>query len=185
MHQLIRWIGLHFATSKPRRPSPLVDHRTPAGVSAGQKRWSATADRGRSRRLFGCFAALAISCFLLPLGALDALSQSAPNQPPANKDAAALQQAIRDYILAHPEVIIQSLQQAKLRAEQRQAALIKSKIIAFRKDLLDNSNAPVLGNPNGDVTLVEFFDYRCPYCRQVEPWVQTFAQARPGRSLGA
>ena len=94
-----------------------------------------------------------------------------------------LQQAIHDYILAHPEVIIQSLQQAKLKAEQRQAALIKSKIVALRKELLDDPNAPVLGNAKGDVTLVEFFDYRCPFCRQVEPWVQTLLQQDPGVRL--
>jgi protein-disulfide isomerase len=139
-------------------------------------------DRGRSRRLLGCFAALAISCVLLPLGNLAALSESAPHPPPANTDMT-LQQAIHDYILAHPEVIIQSLQQAKLKAEQRQAALIKSKIVAFKKGLIDDPNSPVLGNAKGDVTLVEFFDYRCPFCRQVEPWVQTLLQQDPGVRL--
>jgi protein-disulfide isomerase len=53
-------------------------------------------------------------------------------------------------------------------------------LIAFRKDLLEDPNAPVLGNPTGDVTLVEFFDYRCPYCRQVEPWLQTLIKEDPG-----
>jgi protein-disulfide isomerase len=36
-------------------------------------------------------------------------------------------------------------------------------------DLLHDPNSPVLGNPRGAVTVVEFFDYRCPYCKQVEP----------------
>ena len=40
--------------------------------------------------------------------------------------------------------------------------------------------APVLGNPAGDVTLVEFFDYRCPYCRQVAPWLQTLIEEDRG-----
>ena len=36
-------------------------------------------------------------------------------------------------------------------------------------DLLHDPNSPVLGNPRGAVTVVEFFDYRCPYCRIMEP----------------
>jgi protein-disulfide isomerase len=90
---------------------------------------------------------------------------------------------MHDYIIAHPEVIIESLQRAKANAERRQAVLIKSKIMAFGKDLVDDPNAPVLGNSEGDITLVEFFDYRCPFCRQVEPWLQTLINEDPGVRL--
>jgi protein-disulfide isomerase len=92
----------------------------------------------------------------------------------------AIEQAIHDYILAHPEVLIQSLRIAKEREKERLAALAKSKIGLFKKDLVDDPTAPVLGNPNGDVTLVEFFDYRCPYCRQVEPFLQALMKSDPG-----
>jgi protein-disulfide isomerase len=136
-------------------------------------------DRWQGRRKW--FIALAVSCFLFPFWSLQAFSQSggAADSGPSDK-AAALQQAIHDYILAHPEVLIQSLQQAKRMQEQRVASTVKSKIVAFRKYLLEDPNAPVLGNPAGDVTLVEFFDYRCPYCRQVEPWLQTLIKDDPG-----
>ncbi len=40
--------------------------------------------------------------------------------------------------------------------------------------------APVGGNPSGDVTLVEFFDYNCPYCRRVAPTVVELQEADPG-----
>jgi protein-disulfide isomerase len=125
---------------------------------------------------------LAVTCaFALPCS-VPALTQTtdAGKAPIAN---AALQHAIHDYILAHPEVLIESLQRAKARAEQRQAELIKSRIIALGKTLVDDPNAPILGNPKGDVTLVEFFDYRCPYCRQVEPWVQTLLKEDSGVRL--
>ena len=75
------------------------------------------------------------------------------------------------------------MREAKAKAEVQQAGLIKSKISAFSKDLVDDANAPILGNPKGDVTLVEFFDYRCPFCRQVEPWVQTLIKQDPGVRL--
>jgi protein-disulfide isomerase len=141
-------------------------------------------DRDQSGRLRSWFAAFAVSFLLLQLGGSPSLSQTASteNSPPSDNEAA-LQQAIHDYILAHPEVLIQSLQLAKAKAEQHKAALIKSKIVALRTDLVDDPNAPVLGNPKGDVTLVEFFDYRCPYCRQVEPWLQTLIKQDRGVRL--
>jgi protein-disulfide isomerase len=43
-------------------------------------------------------------------------------------------------------------------------------------DLLHDPNSPVLGNPRGAVTVVEFFDYRCPYCKQVEPALEALVK---------
>src|SRR6266403_3556178 len=42
-------------------------------------------------------------------------------------------------------------------------------VAARRHEVVDDPDAPVAGNPKGNATLVEFFDYRCPYCKQVEP----------------
>lgn len=138
-------------------------------------------DGDQSGRLRKLVTAIAAGLLFLQLANSPSLSQtaSAANSPPTDKGAA-LQQAIHDYILAHPEVLIESLQRAKARAEADQATLVKSKIVAFRKYLVDDPYAPVLGNPKGDVTLVEFFDYRCPFCRQVEPWLQTLIKDDPG-----
>lgn len=184
MLYLARWIGSHIASRKQRRASLRISAGTLLDRTADRTRCLTKADCGQSQRLHSCFAALVVSCFLLPLLTVEALPQSgtAAKPVPADKDAA-LQRTIHDYILAHPEVLIESLQLAKARAEQRHAMLIKAKIAAFRKELLDDPNAPVLGNPKGDVTLVEFFDYRCPYCRQVEPWVQTLLKRDPGLRL--
>jgi len=98
----------------------------------------------------------------------------------ASPDQDAVQRAIHDYILEHPEVLIQSLRIGKEREQQRQAALGKSMIGSFRKELLQDENAPILGNPAGDVTVVEFFDYRCPYCRQMEPSLQKLVDSDRG-----
>ena len=129
---------------------------------------------------------VAAGILFLQVSSLSGQSQSlnmaqSPNTPAApsfSKDDA-IQQTIHDYILAHPEVIIESLQLAKSRQQEHFAATIKSKIVSLRKDLLGDAEAPVLGNPAGDVTLVEFFDYRCPYCRKVEPWVQALIKEDP------
>jgi protein-disulfide isomerase len=52
--------------------------------------------------------------------------------------------------------------QAEAAAARQHAAIVEN-----RSELLDDSASPVGGNPDGDVTLVEFFDYRCAYCRRV------------------
>lgn len=117
------------------------------------------------------FIALAVTCaFALPCS-IPTLAQTtdAGKALVANEK---LQQAIHDYILAHPEVLIQSLRIAKEREESRAAEQSKALVRSLKNDLVDDPNAPVRGNPSGDVTLVEFFDYRCPYCRQVEPFLQ-------------
>ncbi len=50
----------------------------------------------------------------------------------------------------------------------------------LRKTLERSSNAPVLGNPDGDITLTEFFDYNCPFCRKMVGTVQQLISTDPG-----
>jgi protein-disulfide isomerase len=95
---------------------------------------------------------------------------------PARADApftpeqkAAMDKMIHDYIMAHPEVVIESIRAERLREKEEAAEDAKSAIAERRNDLLQDPTSAVGGNPKGDVTLVEFFDYRCPYCKQVEP----------------
>ena len=47
----------------------------------------------------------------------------------------------------------------------------------------NDHNAPVLGNPEGDVTVVEFFDYNCPYCRRVKPHIEALLEEDPNVRL--
>lgn len=51
---------------------------------------------------------------------------------------------------------------------------------ALRKALERDPNAPVLGNPRGDITLTEFFDYNCPFCKKIMPKMQQLISADPG-----
>lgn len=128
------------------------------------------------------FIALAVTCtFTLPCS-VPALTQTT-DAGKALVAHEALQQAIHDYILAHPEVLIQSLRLAKEREENRAAEQTKALVTSLKNDLIDDPSAPVLGNPSGDVTLIEFFDYRCPYCRQVEPFLQALIKSDHGLRL--
>jgi len=118
------------------------------------------------------------SLLALPCSSLSLAQTTGGAKSPAADEV--LQKAIHDYILAHPEVLIQSLRIAKDREEFRTAEQSKALIASLKKDIVDDPHAPVRGNPNGDVTLVEFFDYRCSYCRQVEPFLQTLLKHDPG-----
>jgi protein-disulfide isomerase len=125
------------------------------------------------------FVALAVSCVLALACSVPAWTQTADaGKAPVADDA--LQQAIHDYILAHPEVLIQSLRIAKEREQIRAAEQNEALIASLKKNLVDDPNAPVRGNPSGDVTVVEFFDYRCPVCRQVEPSLQALIKNNRG-----
>jgi len=116
--------------------------------------------------------AATVSCLLAFLCSAAASAQTADRGRAPFGDEA-LQKVIHDYILAHPEVLIESLQIARERQQIRQEQQSKNLISSLKKELVDDPMTPVRGNPSGDVTLIEFFDYRCPYCRQVEPWLQT------------
>lgn len=74
--------------------------------------------------------------------------------------------AIERYIRTHPEVIVQSLQamEAKREAEQRERQ--KVALVAKQGELISDPASPVSGNHKGEITLVEFYDYRCGYCKK-------------------
>jgi protein-disulfide isomerase len=79
---------------------------------------------------------------------------------------------VQDYIQKNPEVIIRAIQsyQIKMEAEKRKQA--KKNLTSLSAELNLNAGSPVIGNPDGDVTIVEFFDYRCGYCKRVFPTIQ-------------
>lgn len=79
----------------------------------------------------------------------------------------AFERRVRDYLLDHPEVIIAAVQ--RLEARQQAAAESEAQTVlkSRAEQVFRDPASPVGGNPEGDVTLVEFFDYNCRYCRQV------------------
>lgn len=73
---------------------------------------------------------------------------------------------VRDTLRAHPELVLEALQVLQDRDADAEQAQRRAAIAAHRDALLNDPNAFVAGNPEGDVSLVEFFDYRCIYCRR-------------------
>jgi protein-disulfide isomerase len=86
---------------------------------------------------------------------------------PAQKDE--VEEIIRNTIAEHPDIVIDALKAAQAKSDAEAAENVRKAIAAGHDRLYADPSSPVGGNPNGDVTIVEFFDYRCPYCKEIEP----------------
>ena len=86
-------------------------------------------------------------------------------------------------ILENPEIIMEAVAIIQAR-EAEEAAAASAEVLTSERDLLENDpNAPVAGNPEGDVVIVEFFDYNCPYCRRAGKEVEALIEADPNVKL--
>lgn len=101
-------------------------------------------------------AALAAACFALAATPAGALSAS---------DRPAIEAIIKDYLLKNPEVLRDALEELEKKQAAEDVKNQGATIAANKKLIFDSPRAPSFGNPKGDVTLVEFFDYNCGYCR--------------------
>jgi protein-disulfide isomerase len=84
----------------------------------------------------------------------------------------AIEAIIHDYLMQNPDVLIEALRAAEDKANSDADAKAVQVLKDRRHEVLDDPATPVGGNPQGDVTIVEFFDYRCPYCKQAQPALQ-------------
>jgi protein-disulfide isomerase len=109
-------------------------------------------------RLSAAAAVAALLAFAAPQS-----SRAAEFSPPQRGE---IETIVREYLIAHPEV----LQEAMAELEKRQTAAESEKHKSAVKDnaeaIFSSPRQVNLGNPNGDVTFVEFFDYNCGYCKR-------------------
>jgi len=77
----------------------------------------------------------------------------------------------------NPELVLEALRTLDQRQADADAAKAAEVLQTERAALEGDPNAPVIGNPAGDVTIVEFFDYNCPYCRKAMPELTALLQA--------
>ncbi|MFA4993768.1 MAG: DsbA family protein [Bdellovibrionales bacterium] len=80
---------------------------------------------------------------------------------------------IRDYLTEkHPEILAQGLQNLQQRDQEAADAKTKEKIASEKDRLFNDSATPIAGNPKAKVTLLEFYDYLCGYCKMAEDAVE-------------
>ncbi len=82
-----------------------------------------------------------------------------------------IQEIIHDYLVENPQVLIEASDALQQQQEDLVVEQVRS-TVAAQSQAIFNGNSPVTGNPNGDVTLVEFYDYHCGYCKRMRPLIK-------------
>jgi protein-disulfide isomerase len=104
------------------------------------------------------------------IGAMLALFLAVPLQAQEDqsftpKQQEAIRKLIKETLMENPGIIADAIDALRMK-EDLAAELAAKKALTERKDeIFNDPDSPVVGNAKGDVTIVEFFDYRCPYCK--------------------
>ena len=92
---------------------------------------------------------------------------SAQEQGMTPEQKTEIEKIVHDYLIAHPEVVKEAIQALQAKEEQSKADAQNQAVLENKDALYHDPASPVVGNAMGDVTVVEFFDYHCPYCKAV------------------
>lgn len=92
---------------------------------------------------------------------------------PSTSDATAAKQAIekivREYLLKNPEVLREAMQALQAKEEKAKSERMAKNLKALKSEIYSDQDSPTIGNPQGDVSVVVFFDYNCGHCRTTLP----------------
>jgi len=94
-----------------------------------------------------------------------ALVQAQGPFSPAERDE--IKQLMVEMLRERPELVLEALEAIEAKREAQARARSSDSVRERKADLYDDAAAPVAGNPRGNFAIVEFFDYRCPYCKQM------------------
>lgn len=91
----------------------------------------------------------------------------------------AIGEVVREYLLKNPELLAEVISELEKRQAEAQQTAQANAVKETKQTLLNAPHSYVAGNPSGDVTLVEFFDYNCGYCKKALADVQTLVKSDP------
>ena len=100
-----------------------------------------------------------------------ALATSASAQSMTDAERAAFRAEVRAYILENPEIIMEAVGILQAREQEAAASADAQLAVTFADELFNDPDSYVGGNLDGDITIVEFVDYRCGYCKKAFPEV--------------
>jgi len=109
------------------------------------------------------FRLLAPALFAL---ALCCTPPSASAQSFSDSQRGDIETIVRNYLLAHPEVLEEAMAELSKRQTTAEAEKQKASVATNAETIFNSPRGVVLGNKDGDVTFVEFFDYNCGYCKR-------------------
>ena len=111
------------------------------------------------------FPALLTAAALIVAAATFGGSSARAQDDLSPKQQEAVKKLVHDYIMENPGIIADAIEALRAKEDLAAEAAAKKTLSERKDEVFSDADAPVLGNPKGDVTLVEFFDYRCPYCK--------------------
>lgn len=111
------------------------------------------------------FAAL-LAMTALPAHALDLSAMT-------DAEKAAFGEAVKDYLMENPQVLVEAINKLEERQAAAEAQNDATLIQTNAKEIFEDGHSWVGGNPEGDVTIVEFMDYKCTYCKKAYSEVET------------
>ena len=114
--------------------------------------------------------AASLACTALPAAAFDMEAMT-------DAEREAFRGEIRAYLLENPEVLMEAIGVLEERQAAAQAEGDVALVQAHSEALFEDGFSYVGGNPEGDITMVEFMDYRCGYCRKAFPEVESLVEA--------
>ena len=77
-----------------------------------------------------------------------------------------MEETIHSYLMEHPEILNEMVEKLKVKEENDAASALTTTLSTSSQNIFHNASDGVIGNPSGDVTIVEFMDYNCSWCRK-------------------
>ena len=110
-----------------------------------------------------------LRCAMVCLLLVPTARKSVAEEVFSNEQKTAIESILHDYYLNHPEAFIEAIRKAQSVLRAGGDSTARASVAQRRNDLVADPQTPVGGNTSGNVTIVEFFDYRCPYCKRAHP----------------
>ncbi|MCO5163406.1 MAG: DsbA family protein [Mesorhizobium sp.] len=128
-------------------------------------------------------AGLAISAAMLGFGFYSgqrpAVAAAPSSEMAVSGERAQIEEVVRDYLLANPELMVEVQAALEAKQEEKQKVAQQSTIATRKDEIFSSKNDGWGGNPQGNVTLVEFFDYNCGFCKRAFPDMQALVKDDP------
>lgn len=106
-------------------------------------------------------------------------AQAAPAATFTPEQEARIGQIAADYMLAHPEILVQISQKLQAQQQERQQKMLALNVMQNQDALLKDADTPAYGPEKARVAVIEFFDYQCIWCSRLAPELEKIMKANP------
>ena len=121
-----------------------------------------------------CWATLAVCLLLFPVGLASAAEAI------TTEERGKIERVIQDYLLANPEFMLEVFERVTGYQKDQESKRVRDNLVRLNDELYDDPNSAAVGSPKADVTIVEFFDYRCSYCKRNHPILTAYRDRNIG-----